>query len=536
MPEIRLELIRELSRSGVATVWEGRDNSLDRKVLVKSIHPQYARDADLRIRFEREARAIARISHPNVVQIYDIQSGEDSLSLLLEFVEGETLGSLLKRRGALPYSIALRVMTDVLAGLEQAHSQGIVHRDLKPDNILLSKSGVVKITDFGLASLRDLPGVTMEGAVVGTPSYMAPEQALGGETGVHTDLFTCGAMFFEMLTGKRLISGDSLGEAFQSVMKYRPPDLTAFAKSLPPDIVKLLESLLERDPSDRPESAAIVRKQIISGSTELPAAPDALTGFMEGTDWTRPANEILLKAGRHSRYWAYVGAALLVIALAGIWAVTLREKPRVAQLPKSTPADTIERTIPENIPETAESTIVRDTVPVVPAPAETTAIRRDSVPRTPISPPASAPSGPAYATLSSTPWARVFYNDSLLGTTPLATPLALAAGEGTLLFLNDEIGFPVTQRVNLAAGDTAQISVNLHEFLGRLRIVSVRPWADVYVDGEMKFRTPSAKVLYLPLGRHSIELRHPSFPTYHKEVVFEPHADIFEVRADLTQQ
>ncbi|MCL4306545.1 protein kinase [bacterium] len=533
MLEERLKLVRELSRSGVATVWEAWDNSLDRKVLVKSIHPQFARDADLRIRFEREARAIARLSHPNVVQIYDIQSDEDALSLLLEFVEGETLGSLLKRRGALPFSIALRITTDVLAGLEQAHAQGIIHRDLKPDNILIARTGVVKITDFGLASLQDLPGVTMEGAVVGTPSYMAPEQALGGETSAQTDLFTCGAVFFEMLTGQRLIPGESLGEAFQSVMKYRSPDLTVLGSVIPPAVRPLMDALLERDPTRRPESAGEARRRLFVQSPEPPADQSALISFMAGTDWTRPANEILLKAGRHSRYWAFIGAGALVLILAGIWALTFRSSQMITERPPiSVSQDTAvagKVSTPDSISSPPQDPTREEPRPEFRAiPVETTIAK-------PPKPVVTEAARPAFATITSNPWARVFYGDSLLGTTPLAAPIELPSGRGTFLFLNDEIGLPVSQQLELKAGDTLHISVRLHDYLGRVRVVSVQPWADVYVDGQFIFKTPSSRVLFLPLGKHSLELRHPTLPTYQTDIVFEPRDPVFEVRVDLTQ-
>lgn len=536
MTDDRLKLVRELSRSGVATVWEAWDNSLDRKVLVKSIHPQFARDADLRIRFEREARAIARLSHPNVVQIYDIQSGDDSLSLLLEFVEGETLGSLLKRRGALPFGVSLRIAVEILSGLEQAHAGGIVHRDLKPDNILIAKTGAIKITDFGLASLRDLPGVTMEGMVVGTPSYMAPEQALGGETGPQTDLFTCGAMLFEMLTGTRLIAGESLGEAFQNVMKYKPPDLTPYVTLIPDLIRPLLAMLLERDPTRRPVSAAEVKIHLLTRASEPPVDIFAIADFVSGTERVQPATDIILKARRHSKLWALAGASLLLLLLLGLWATIIKDKPQVVDTPVDAHVDTSQTTVQTPV----ETTTVKSTDSVVVKDTSRTELKpkppRDTIQTKPtetITPP--VPAGPAYATLTSTPWAKVYYNDSLLGITPLMTPIMLPSGNGMLLFLNDEIKLPVSRQVNFAAGDTTEVAVNLQDYIARVKILSVRPWADVYIDGQLKFRTPSTQVVFLPLGKHTLELRHPDLPIYHKELLFSAKDPIYEVRVDLTE-
>ncbi|MCB1059184.1 MAG: serine/threonine protein kinase [Calditrichaeota bacterium] len=534
MSNDRVKLVREISRSGIATVWEGWDNSLDRKVLVKSIHPQFARDADLRIRFEREARAIARLSHPNVVQIYDIQSGEDSLSLLLEYVDGETLGSLLKRRGVLPYGVALRVMTDILSGLEEAHKNGIIHRDLKPDNILIAQTGAVKITDFGLASLRDLPAVTQEGMVVGTPTYMSPEQALGGETGPQTDLFTCGAMFFEMLTGNRLIKGDNLGEAFQNVMKYRTPDLGEWSDFIPPHAIKVLEQLIDRDPSARQESAHATREALISDPPEPVADLTRLTAFLSGNERTEPAIPVEHRKKPHPMIlWLVLSAVVLAVVLIGLFSMAKKEQPPVTKSETKQPVDTVV-TPPVEIPDT---THIRDTLsrtvdtsqaPPKPKPRDTLAV-------TPPIEEKPVPTGPSFVTITSTPWARVFFNDSLLGTTPLVTPIKLPSGMGSFLFLNDQIGLPVTRQVQLPAADTIEINADLQESVGRLRVASVRPWADVFVDGQMKFRTPSTQVVYLPLGSHTLELRHPNYPTYHKELIFENGDPVYEVHVDLTQ-
>lgn len=534
MNDERVRLVRELSRSGVATVWEGWDSSLDRKVLVKSIHPQFARDADLRIRFEREARAIARLSHPNVVQIYDIQAGTDSLSLMLEFIEGETLGSLLKRRGLLPYGMALKITTEVLAGLEQAHAHGIIHRDLKPDNILIALNGAVKITDFGLASLRDLPAVTQEGMVVGTPSYMAPEQALGGETGPQTDLFTCGAMLFEMLTGQRLIQGESLGEAFQNVMKYKPPDLSVYAEVIPLNTRKILEELIERDPLERPRSASVVRNAFLEEPAVHSYDMSQFVAFMGGDERATP---IIVKQ-RFTKYrsliWYGVAAILMLFT---VLVMILPEKQLTDLKPievTTTPSDSAQ------IADKPTDTTVIEAERPMPQAIDSAKVTRPSLPKDtsmktlPVIEP-EKPVGPAFVTITSVPWARVFYNDSLLGTTPLMTPLQLPSGKGTLLFLNDQVKLPVSRQVDLSGDDTTEISINLQESIARLRIATVYPWADVYVDGEMKFRTPSAQIIFLSLGKHKLELRHPDLPTYSTELDFEAGDPIYEVRVDLTK-
>jgi serine/threonine protein kinase len=526
----RLKLVREISRSGVATVWEGRDTELDRKVLVKSIHPQFVREGDLRARFEREARAIARLSHPNVVQIYDIRSDSESLALILEFIEGLSLGALLKQRGALPYPLALRILHDILVGLEHAHAAGIIHRDLKPDNILISHRGQTKITDFGLATLRDLPAVTQEGMVIGTPAYMAPEQALGGEIGPQTDLFSCGSIFFEMLTGRKLIAGESLGEVFQNVVKYRAPDLSAYPEWIPPASRELLDQLLERDPTARPAlQAAKVR---VAGMLPqgLPSEQQ-IADFIE-TDTGKMAPAPIAPSPR-SRTPIMIGLAVLLSVI--LISVAVYVTSRVPEIPVAQ-KPIVTDSIPERSPDTTKKT-----EPVVTMPRDTTHAR-PVAPETTRSRPQkpdtlrALPAGPSYATFASNPWSRVYLADSLLGQTPIASPIALPAGRASFVFLNPEINHPVTRSFDLEAQDTLRISVDLNNYLARVKILSVKPWADVYIDGVFQFKTPSSQVIYLPLGKHAVELRHPELDGFYKEVSFKEGDPVYEVRADLTKK
>ncbi len=313
----RLTLLRELSRSGIATVWEAYDPTLDRKVLLKSINPQYARESDLRVRFEREARAIARLSHPNVVQIYDLRASADDLSIILEFIEGATLGKLLKDHGSLPCEVAVTIAGEILSGLEHAHAAGIIHRDLKPDNVLVSVKGEVKITDFGLATLRDQPTVTQEGMVIGTPSYMAPEQAGGGEITVVTDVFAVGLILFEMLTGRRVHEGASLAETFQNVLRYR---------------LAAIRGLSRGDPRGRGSGvAADARPPCRPSVTQRPPKPARpcwkpsprvscrerlIADFLSGEPIHRPT----ARAAARTRKWAHPlrAASIAILAIIGV--------------------------------------------------------------------------------------------------------------------------------------------------------------------------------------------------------------------------
>jgi serine/threonine protein kinase len=531
----RLTLTREISRSGIATVWEAYDAGLDRKVLVKSIHPQYARESDLRARFEREARAIARLSHPNVVQIYDLRVDEDELAIILEFVEGVTLGKLLKEHGALPAEVAVTIAAEILAGLEQAHAAGIVHRDLKPDNVLVSRRGEVKITDFGLASLRDQPTVTQEGMVVGTPSYMAPEQATGGEVSAATDLFASGLILFEMLTGNRLIEGASLGEAFQNVLRYTQPRLEPFRDSISPKVEPVLRRLLDRQPEKRYASAGEARVVLIATEPGgiLPRA--LIADFLSGEPIHRTSVQRPVRRPRSRVLQAVLMVLLLALVAGGGYYWT-----RFRRVPAGGQADST-RSQMVSVDTTGAHPAKTDSAGQLVEPVGDTAVvvyKNPAVHPEPQPGPSEPPApslDPATIEITSRPWASVYLGDSLVGTTPLASPVRLAPGDYDLVLLNPEIGFPVMRKVTARAGETSELRVNLYDSVARIRVASVKPWADVYVDGKFEMRTPSSKVIFRPLGLHTITLKHPDYPEYSKQVSFGQSDPIYEIRIDLTQ-
>lgn len=293
----------------------------------------------------------------------------------------------------------------------------------------------------------------------------------------------------------------------------------------------MLDELIERDPAQRLESASFVRKALLSDTTALLSDASELANFLEGKGKVEPLSAAA-KSRIHVRGWYILSAALLVLT---VIALTLFiSKPEVHDV----------ETAPFPVDSLVESPIdSADATEIVSAETQTPETVVGAVPaRQPdsatVSPPKEVkpvPSGPAFITINSTPWARVFYNDSLLGTTPLSAPIEVPSGSGTFLFLNDQIGLPVTRQIDLSARDTTEIIVNLQESVGRVRVRSVRPWADVYVDGELKFRTPSSQVLFLPLGPHVLELRHPDLPTYRQDLVFAVGDPIIEVRVDLTK-
>src|SRR3954469_25199722 len=243
---------RRLGTGGMARVFLAEDTVLDREVAIKQL-PSGAPQEALS-RFRREARLGASLNHPNVVSFFDSRSDEDSVLIVMEFVDGESLSERLKR-GAVGRDEALSILRQVADALDHAHSHGVVHRDVKPSNILIGSDGVVKLADLGIATAVDATSITGTGAIIGTLAYIAPERLRGGPGEASADVYSLAAVAFELLSGRRAHPEQTPPELLRSVDSGRVPDLRAVVPEAPPAAADLLASAMGSDPGERPGSA-----------------------------------------------------------------------------------------------------------------------------------------------------------------------------------------------------------------------------------------------------------------------------------------
>ena len=261
-----------IARGGMATVYLGTDTRLDRTVALKIMHAELANDEDFVRRFVVEARSIARLSHPNVVTVFDQGTDGRTLYLAMEHVPGRTLRDLLNERGRLGPDEALDIMDGVLAGLAAAHDAGIAHRDVKPENVLLTDSMVIKVADFGLARLLAGVSETKSGMIIGTAAYLAPEQVAGQTADARTDVYAAGVMLFELLTGTQPHTGDTpLAVAYKHVNEVVPPP-SSVVPALPSALDTLVALATSRDPELRPGDAGQFLRAVTGVRHALPPA------------------------------------------------------------------------------------------------------------------------------------------------------------------------------------------------------------------------------------------------------------------------
>jgi serine/threonine-protein kinase len=253
----RYHVGRRHARGGMATVYEAHDTRLDRTIALKVMHPSLAEDEEFVSRFIREARAAARLSHPNVVSVYDQGADQGHVYLAMEMVRGRTLRDLVRERGNLSPRQALEVLEPVLAALGAAHAAGLIHRDVKPENVLLSDDGRVKVADFGLA--RAVTGATSHtttsGVLMGTVAYLSPEQVTKGTADERSDVYAAGILLFEMLTGRKPYEGETaIQVAYRHVHDDVPPP-SSVVPGLPAELDHLVARATSRDPDLRPPDA-----------------------------------------------------------------------------------------------------------------------------------------------------------------------------------------------------------------------------------------------------------------------------------------
>jgi serine/threonine-protein kinase len=258
----RYKIIKEIGRGGMAIVYSARDTLLERTVALKMLRPEYKSDAEFIDKFRQEARAVARLSHPNVVSIYDIVVDDERIYLVMEIVEGKTLKDIIKERNKLSIAESLEIARQIAAALSVAHGNQIVHCDIKPHNIILNDDMEVKVTDFGIARALSNSTVKVTETVVGSAHYFSPEQAKGGEIKAYSDVYSLGVVLYEMTTGELPFQGESPISVALKHIQQKPVEPSHINSDIPEEVNKLIMKAIAKDPADRYQDAYEMRQQI----------------------------------------------------------------------------------------------------------------------------------------------------------------------------------------------------------------------------------------------------------------------------------
>ena len=277
----RYQIKRWLTSGAMGDIYEAHDPVIERRVAIKVLRRELIERGEAGgwlERFRQEARAAGRLLHSNIVTLLDYGEQDGAPFLAMEYVEGESLDVRLKRSSHLPYRDAIAIITQTLSALDFAHANGVIHRVIKPSNILLTKTGLTKITDFGIAHI-EASDLTTEGDVLGTPSYMAPEQLVGREVDHRTDQFAAGAVLFELLSGVKPFHGKSLAESMLNMESRGPTDICALNPEVTPALKGVIETALAFDPDRRHPSVAEFSRALVEAGAKRGRGFHVASGF-----------------------------------------------------------------------------------------------------------------------------------------------------------------------------------------------------------------------------------------------------------------
>ena len=265
----RYEILEILGEGGMAFVYKARDTQLERLVAIKTLKPNYVNQETFVERFKREAKTAANLNHPNIVQIFD-WGIEDEPFFVMEYIEGNTLTSIIAKNRTISLSDILFIGAQVSSGLHAAHEKGLVHRDIKPGNIMITPDGKVKVTDFGIVSLQNEESdITKTGSILGTASYISPEQAQGKPVSIESDLYSLGTVLYELITGKPPFAGDTPISTATKHLTERPEKPSSFRRDLPKGVESAIMKLLEKATYDRFKSAEDLRATLLQQRKSL---------------------------------------------------------------------------------------------------------------------------------------------------------------------------------------------------------------------------------------------------------------------------
>ncbi|MGV3619385.1 MAG: serine/threonine-protein kinase [Archangium sp.] len=268
-------ILGPLGKGGMAQVYRAVHEGLQREVAIKELTPDAAKNKEQLSRFKRESMALAGFRHQHIVTLFDLVEKNDGLYMVMELVDGPTLSELIKE-SPLPADAVCIIGLQLASALEHAHFHRVIHRDLKPGNVMINSWGETKLMDFGIAQQEDLDRLTRTGMAVGTPSYMSPEQVMGGLVDARSDVYSLGVMLYEALAGKRPFGGANPSEVFVKVTTGQHEPLSKAAKGAPKHLVKIIEQAMSRDAKDRFQDASALRRAFENLLTRLERSPSAV--------------------------------------------------------------------------------------------------------------------------------------------------------------------------------------------------------------------------------------------------------------------
>ncbi len=492
----KFEIISCLKKDSQAAVYLANHIFLGKKILLKTLNTEGLSDTTILERFKREAKILAQLDHPNLIKVLDFGTKNNFFYISFEYFDSRNLREVIASNNLLVEDKKL-LLIQLLQALDAAHRNRIIHRDVKPENILVNTNRELKIADFGLALVINDNNLTNNSTIVGTPSYMAPEQIRGEKT-QQTDLFSAGLVAFELFTGRNPVLGTAMGETINNILNFNLESCSSSLDSLPEDIRISIESMLQNDLRQRAKTAGDVLK---------------LLGVEEAVS-ARLSIDKLQPERRSYKVPAIISAALLAAVLFGMVFINAFTHPAAKQ--QVTAGNMPNKAVEKNIPvvEKENNTDTKKASADVPGKKKN---EKDSqltgAAISKISNPAASIPGKVF--IDSYPWSVVYVDNKKIDNTPISE-LALSPGQHKLEMMHPD--YPAyTKMITVTPGEKDSIYINMNNQFGFLSC-DIYPWGKIYIDGKYIGTTPLEKPVVLKPGNYTLTVKNENFSPVSKEI------------------
>ena len=467
----KFQIIEVLKKDEHAAVFLANHIYLSKKIILKVLNTQKLPDPSMVERFKREGKILAKLDHPNIIKVLDFGMSKEFFYISFEYIEGESLRNIFKTK-TLTHEQKEHVMIQLLKGLDYAHMNEIIHRDIKPENIFVDKNLNVKLGDFGLALSSEDNFVTNPYSIIGTPSYMSPEQVRGAKLTLHSDIFSAGVVLFELFTGKNPFLRDNVSLTLNEIMAYDENEIIKQADDQPQLIKEILVRMLRKNLNQRYDSAGEILE-------ELNVQVDQPTIVINNVD----------REGKKSKL-AWLLLSVIILGIAAIIIVPMLNQPgEQALIPNNDQGNVLsdndsarqkraEQEFQKPV-TTADQNKLKEPLDgnkIATPPQENTENKNVSL-------------GYGGLFISSQPWADIYINGDKYDTTPLRAPIRLPAGTYTIKLVNSNYPPYTPQMVTIKADSVTRLDVNLNSTVGFISCVTI-PWGEIYINGEKIGPTP----------------------------------------------
>jgi len=477
----KFEILDVLKKDEHAAVYLANHIYLSKKIILKVLNTEKISDLTLIERFKREAKLLAKLDHPNIIKVLDFGTSKEYFYISFEYIEGESLRNLLKHRN-LSYDEKKFLTIQLFKALHFAHSNQIIHRDIKPENIFIDQNMNLKLGDFGLALSAEDNYVTSPYSIVGTPSYMSPEQVAGAKLTYQSDLFSAGVVIYEMFTGKNPFLKENVTLTLNEIMSFNEENIIEGLNEIPEDIRQIIIRLLKKKPAQRYNSALEVLN-------ELNVQPEQLTISI--------SKEV--KADNKKVKIIISGLALIIVIIALTFFLNQ------IQIKKALPSE--QKVNQQKVETQKEKTVGKEEQPVsnkidtsliAAQPAENKRNNAENI---------AIRYGGLF--VECVPWADVYVDGEKLETTPMNKPLTLTEGEHTIKLVHPD--YPIySEIVRINHSQVTNIKVSLESLMGYINC-KVNPWGNIYVNGDFKGQTPMKEPIRVFPGFVRLSVKNPNY-------------------------